>query len=521
MLEGCTLPEPAEEEKKRDTEYAPWQSFPQLFAEVQGENILHDGKAFVDYQPVVPIEDIRSYYRSQSADTTFDLAAFVSEYFVAPPATNTHIVEGLEFAVHLDSVWAILTRPADQPSPLPSTLIPLPNPYVVPGGRFREIYYWDSYFTMQGLVASGEMDLVKSMLDNFAYLIDTLGYVPNGNRTYLATRSQPPFFSSMVMLYGEATSIKNALPYLPQLEKEYAFWMAGASDLTPAKPEGTRVVRLPDGELLNRYHGNGSGPRPESWREDSTLAASLPAEARPGLYRELRAACESGWDFSTRWFADVNDFNSIRTTRILPVDLNSLLYHLERSLAILHAEAGHPNRSIEFNQRAQDRSEAIRKYFWSEEQGYFVDFVLDGQTRSPYITAAGMFPLYFRLASNLEAQQALATWQEHLRRPGGVVATQTASHQQWDAPNGWAPLQWVSVVGLENYGFQAEARALANDWLRLNQRVYAQTGKMMEKYNVVDITLPAGGGEYPTQDGFGWTNGVALGLMKKYGQPQE
>ena len=164
---------------------------------------------------------------------------------------------------HIKDLWTVLTRSPDS-NDTHSTLIPLPKAYVVPGGRFREVYYWDSYFTMLGLVQSGRTDLVKSMLDNFAYLITQIGHIPNGNRTYYLTRSQPPYFAAMVGLFAHATDTSQALPYLDALEKEYAFLMDGAESLQPGQFY-RRVVRMPDGTILNRYWDDLPGPRPEAY----------------------------------------------------------------------------------------------------------------------------------------------------------------------------------------------------------------------------------------------------------------
>ena len=516
-----TSPEETNLPTEESQGYRPWVDIPEIFEQVQMQRIFPDGKSFVDYQPMAPYADLNEAYASQKDEEGFDLKAFVDEHFAKPRSYDVQVTvaDTTTLYGHLNNMWPTLTREADKTPEFPSTLMPLPHPYVVPGGRFREIYYWDSYFTMQGLIVSGELDLMKSMLDNFAYFIDTLGYIPNGNRTYLATRSQPPFFSSMVMRYAEATAPEEAHAYLPQLAKEYAFWMAGERELGPENREVNRVVWLEDGMVLNRYLGNGNGPRPESYREDVELSEQVPEENRAQLFRDIRAACESGWDFSARWFADVNDLSTIRTTRILPVDLNALLYHLESTLSRLYAETGQAAKSTEFNDRAERRIKAMRKYFWSEEQAFFMDFDLDDSSRSPYITAAGMFPLYYRIATELQAEAAKETFMETLRKPGGVVTTQLPKGEQWDYPNGWAPLQWIAAIGMENYGYRPDAQGLAHDWLRINNRVFMSQHKMMEKYNVVDLNLTAGGGEYPTQDGFGWTNGVALGFIERYGMP--
>lgn len=504
------------------TPFAPWEAYPTLFHDVQMQQVFPNGKTFVDYQPVATVEDINAWYAKRKNEADFNLKAFVEENF-APPRKfklEIQIADTTSLTDHLEGMWPQLTRSADANMMYPSSLIPLPHPYVIPGEHLREIYYWDSYFIMQGLVVGGKLDLVESMLDNFAYLIDTLGFIPNGNRTYLATRSQPPFFSSMVMLYAEATGIKKAVQYLPQLAKEYSFWMEGADKVNANNPEHKRAVWLEEGVVLNRYMGNGTGPRPESYREDVELAESLSGENQAALFQNLRAACESGWDFSARWFENVHDFGTIRTTRILPVDLNSLMYHLESSLAMLYAEDGQLDKSAELTEKAGKRREAIRKYFWSEEQKFFMDFVLDGHSRSQYHTAAGMYPLYYRLATDRQAKEAVSTLGNTLRKPGGVVSTRLPEGQQWDSPNGWAPLQWISAIGMENYGFSDEAKDLAHDWLLVNEQVFAITHKMMEKYNVTDLSIRAGGDEYPAQDGFGWTNGVALGFIDRYGMPQ-
>src|SRR5439155_1757367 len=203
---------------------------------------------------------------------------------------------------HIRALWPVLTRPPDT-ADAHSSLIPLPNPYIVPGGRFREVYYWDSYFTMLGLIESGRTDLVKSMLDNFAYLIRTVGHIPNGNRTYYLSRSQPPFFAAMVGLYARATDTTHALQYLDALEAEHAFWMNGAERLAPGAGQAyRRVVRLREGApLLNRYWDDLPEPRPGSSRrtipppDPSPPCAGVPGRAsRTGPAWRPRSRCIAG-----------------------------------------------------------------------------------------------------------------------------------------------------------------------------------------------------------------------------------
>ena len=165
---------------------------------------------------------------------------------------------------------------------------------------------------------------------------------------------------------------------------------------------------------------------------------------------------------------------------------------------------------------ARLRKKAIETYLWSGSHGWYVDYHLPGKKRSNAPTAAGMFPLFFKLAGPERALKARQTLEKYFLKPGGMATTLVPTGQQWDAPNGWAPLQWISICGLENYGYKTLAREMATRWVALNKKVFSQTGKLMEKYNVEKLDLEAGGGEYPAQDGFGWTNGVLIALINQY-----
>jgi len=494
--------------------YYPHEDLGQLFHDVQTGGVFPDSKTFVDSDPLSPASEIAAKYLLEKDKPGFVLATFVADNFKKPEpkGANYKPDSTLAFNDILTAKWDYLTRSPDEA--LYGSLIPLPYKYVVPGGRFGEIYYWDSYFTMLGLQVSKREDLMENMLDNFAFLIDSIGFVPNGNRTYFLSRSQPPFFAAMVNLLAESKGDSAVLKYVPALEKEYAFWMDGATTLTEGQPAFRRVVRMEDGEILNRYFDNNPEPRPEAYKEDLELAEGMTEEQKVELYSNLRAACESGWDFSTRWFAVAGDFKTIVTTEILPVDLNSLMYNLEVTIGRLNDFAGNAGKAEEFDSLANRRKELINKYFWSAERGYFVDYHWPSQAQRAYVTPAGMYPFYFGLANDAQAKEAETTVRRTLLKPGGVTTTNIISGQQWDAPNGWAPLQWMTIYGFRRYGNDRLADDISGKWLELNQKVFDQTGKMMEKYNVLDLSLEAGGGEYPTQDGFGWSNGVVLRLMQ-------
>jgi alpha,alpha-trehalase len=476
--------------------------------------IYPDGKTFVDARPLMdPAEIVKSYNASRSS-AGFDLRAFTTRMFEAPrPVGGTFATDSSRsMEEHIAALWPVLTRTRDT-ADARSSLIPLPHPYVVPGGRFREVYYWDSYFTMLGLVESGRTDMVRSMLDNFAHLITTVGHIPNGNRTYYLSRSQPPYFGAMVRLYAGATDSTQALRYLDALEREHAFWMTGA-DVIRAGQAVRRVVRLPNGAILNRYWDDRPEPRPESYREDYTLAQSLPEAQRTQFYRNTRAAAESGWDFSSRWMRDPSDLRTLETTELIPVDLNCLLWALEDiiwRLRLFRNGPGDRDVSLRFASLAEARKQALLAAAYDSERGFFYD--VRWRTSERVIdrpTLAGAAPLYFGLASPEQGRAAAYKLEREFLKAGGFVTTLIASGQQWDAPNGWPPLQWIAAEGLRRYGRPGVADLGRTRWLIVARGVYQRTGRMTEKYDVMDITKQAGGGEYPNQDGFGWTNGVTL-----------
>jgi alpha,alpha-trehalase len=517
---GCVAPSPNVQpppiQPAASSAYDPSRALGPLFHDVQTAGVFPDSKTFVDARPLAPPAAIVARYAAERGGAGFDLRAFVARSFELPRAAGagvrTDTARTME--AHIRALWPALTRPRDT-ADARSSLIPLPNAYVVPGGRFREVYYWDSYFTMLGLMESGRADLVRSMLDNFAHLVGTVGHVPNGNRTYYLSRSQPPFFAAMVSLYAQAEGNRAALAWLNALEAEHAFWMDGAERVAPGQAY-RRVVRMHDGSLLNRYWDDRPEPRPESYREDYRIGQTVPEAGREAFYRNVRASAESGWDFSSRWMRDPADLRSLETTELAPVDLNSLLYRAELTISALRIARGLPG-DVEVAQRfgrlAEVRRRALLAAAWDPATGFFYDVRWrTGERVADRPTLAAAAPLYFGLATPEQGRAVAARLERDFLKPGGFVTTSIRSGQQWDAPNGWPPLEWMAIEGVRRYGRADLADTARARWLALNRRTYAATGRMVEKYDVLDANRPAGGGEYPTQDGFGWTNGVALAL---------
>ncbi|MEZ0472205.1 alpha,alpha-trehalase TreF [Luteimonas salinilitoris] len=487
----------------------PADRYQELFVAVQSGRVFPDSKIFVDCAPLQDPEDILDAYRARKSAPGFDLAAFVHAHFRPEhPPTGRYVSDPERtLAEHIDYLWGVLTRQPRE-HPVRSSLLPLPNPYVVPGGRFGEMYYWDSYFAMLGLAGSGRLDLMRSMADNFAYLIDTYGHVPNGNRSYYLSRSQPPVFALMTELF-EAHGICHALRYLPRLRKEYAFWMEGADELRRNEMH-RHCVRMDDGALLNRYWDDRDTPREESYREDVGTAAQ---GRRPvhEVYRELRAGAASGWDFSSRWCDDDGGLATIRTTSILPVDLNSFLHKLEAQISQLAAAGGDDASAFEFSRRADARRRAIDRWMWSEAAGAYLDYDCRQGRQRERLFASTATPLFVGIAGPSQARRVAEAVRSRLLEDGGVGTSERASGEQWDQPNGWAPLQWMTICGLADYGEGLLSREIRRRWLTTVSSHFRRERKLVEKYA---LQLPpegahgGGGGEYPLQDGFGWTNGV-------------
>lgn len=484
----------------------PLRDYKEIFEAVQTNEIFSDQKTFVDCNPLFPVDTIVNRYKQQKDENDFDLKLFITNNF------NTNLIDTVAIFDHINLLWDNLTK-QPQPQDSLSTLLALPHSYIIPGGRFREIYYWDSYFTMLGLYEAGKVNVIENMVDNFAFLINNYGHIPNGNRTYYLSRSQPPFFSLMVCLLAACKDESVYASYKLQLEKEYRFWMNGAEQLSPKHSSYQRVVLLEDNQLLNRYWDSLEQPRPESYLDDLTTFESSNKDST--VFRNIRAAAESGWDFSSRWFRDADKLHTIHTTQIIPVDLNCLLYHLERTLVKVYRNENNEDKAQAFEKKADNRKKVLLQYCWNNDLGYFYDYDFVAGKQTLRGSLAGMYPLFFHMVENKKADRVIKKIEEDYLVDGGLVTTLYATGQQWDYPNGWAPLQWIGYTACKNYGHDALAHEIAVRWTNLNIKVFFETGKMLEKYNVIDTNTEGGGGEYELQDGFGWTNSVFLKLWNE------
>lgn len=476
-----------------------------LFEQVQKSAIFKDSKTFVDCEPLKNPEEILFDFEKKCEEEGFDLKKFVLENFSLPEDEEVLLDGDLEMNEYISALWDKLLKDFSNPSEM-SSLLRLPNKHMVPGGRFRECYYWDSYFVIEGLLIENRLDIIEGMISNFAHLITRYGFIPNGNRSYYLTRSQQPYFSLILAaLYREGHK-KYALSFFEQLMREHEYWMRGKDLLNEENQCSHHVVYLKD-QCLNRYFDESSSPRQESYKEDQNIYNQAEADAKEEICRNLRAACESGWDFSSRWLDDEESLHKIVTTQILPIDLNCLMYHLE---FLLYRFADELDRSeaAHYKAMAEKRKATINEFFFCKERRFYFDYNFIKKKHTNVYSLAAVFPLFMEIATQEMAEGVAAFLKEHMLLKGGLVTTTKQSGQQWDYPNGWAPLQFMAYVGLKNYGFTELAAEVAKNFLFSCERVYHQTHKLIEKYDMPSASSEVIDGEYELQEGFGWTNAV-------------
>ena len=405
-------------------------------------------------------------------------------------------------------------------------LLYLPHPYVVPGGRFNEMYGWDSYFIQVGLLRDGEVELARLSADNFLYQIEHYGKILNANRTYYLTRSQPPFLTRMLLgVYGRTRDRRWLARAWPAVESYYRYWTEG-DRLTPSTG-------------LSRYFDAGEGPAPE------VVASEVDAEGRthydrieefyrthevtdydvtrfydrargeltPAFYKGDRAMRESGFDPSDRFgpfSADITSHN--------PVCLNSLLYVMERDAAEIARELGRAAEAQVWEGRARERAGRVNRLLWDEREGLYLDYNFERRARRPYPFVTTFYPLWAGLASPEQAARVAANL-ARFERGGGLLTSTNVSGSQWDAPFGWAPMQLIAVEGLRRYGHAAAADRVSVNFLSLVLKEFIEHHVIVEKYDVVrrdsHVTEGLRFGYASNEIGFGWTNAAFTELYAR------
>jgi alpha,alpha-trehalase len=514
-------------------------------------------------------------------------------------SVNSSVVE--DFTRQVIDIWPDLTRRyvgAGNCTGCVTSFIPVNRTFVVAGGRFREPYYWDSFWVIEGLLRTqgSFTQIAENIIENFLDLVEEIGFVPNGARRYYENRSQPPLLTQMVRVYVEYTQNYTLLERaLPLLEQEYEFWVNNRT---------VTLERAGRNYSLNHYAVANTQPRPESYYEDYVTANNqtyfneegqqfnatlqLNETEKAILYANLASGAESGWDYSLRWVKNPNDavndssfpLRTLNTMNILPVELNSILYYNEITIADFHRREGNYSAAREWAGRAANRSEAMTTLLWNQEHYSYFDYNLTSSSQNIYTLAdntstplstqgapeghqiwfqiSQFYPFWTGAAPESikgdpkAMRRVFARVEELLEsRDGAIAATNLVSGQQWDEPNVWPPLQYILMKGLLNTPLEVsedDDDQTTEDYiwtqdlaLQLGQRYLdslyctwrvtggstdevpqlpgAQgNGTIFEKYADESTNAAGGGGEYAVVEGFGWSNGVLIWAVDQFGE---
>nr|ARD05073.1 trehalase 1A [Antheraea pernyi] len=521
----------------------------ELLHHVQIPKIYPDSKTFVDFQmrkdEETTLNDFqKSLNQTDGKPSKQQLEEFVKEYFddsgeledwtpsdwsSEPPILNSiHDEKYRQFAKDLNQIWLILAKrmkPSVIEKPEQHSLIPVTHGFVVPGGRFKEIYYWDTYWIVEGLLISGMTTTAKGMIENLIELLNKLGKVPNGSRWYYQERSQPPLLAKMVALYYQKTGdIEFLRDNIVALEKEMNYWL------------DTHIIALNKDDkvyTLLRYYAPSAGPRPESYNEDYTNAQRLRNGRDPTeFYVDIKGAAESGWDFSSRWFLGPNGDNSgnltnIETRNIIPVDLNAIFFNALNNVAKFHSLLKDPRKAAHWASVAEQWRSNIESVLWNEDDGIWYDYDIINESHRKYFYTSNFAPLWMGAVEQRFLKKHAPRVLDYLYNtevldyPGGIPTSLNNTGEQWDLPNVWPPEVSIVIGALEALDTE-ESKRLAKDvashWVRVCYKGFSDTKQMFEKYDALVAGKYGGGGEYTVQEGFGWTNGLMFELFEKYGK---
>ncbi|KAM5345313.1 hypothetical protein ACJ41O_011175 [Fusarium nematophilum] len=491
----------------------------QILEQVELARPFSDSKTFVDMPAIRPLSEIQTAFDrlGKPLRNNSQLNDFLDENFAdagneleeVPEdelETNPEFLDKIndtvirEFAEKVIDIWPDLTRryagDSSNCTECPNSFIPVNRTFVVAGGRFREPYYWDSYWILEGLLRTGGsfVEISKNAIENFLDFVEEFGFVPNGARIYYLNRSQPPLLAQMVKIYVEHTNDTNILDRaLPLLVKEHEWWMTNRT---------VDIKVNDDSYVLNRYDVSNTRPRPESYREDYVTANNesyysesgevypeeekLSHEQKQTLYSNLASGAESGWDYTARWLARPNDaarhnyfpLRSLNTRNIIPVDLNSILYGNEVAIADFYERTGNSSASEEWREVASNRSYAMHALMWNETLWSYFDYNMTSKAQNIYYPAdddtaaidrsgaprgkqiffsvAQFYPFWLGAAPEFLKNNPFAVLNAYRRvafyldnRAGGIPATNFRTSEQWDQPNVWPPLMHILMAGLQ------------------------------------------------------------------------
>lgn len=450
----------------------------------------------------------------------YDIETHEPEDYIANPLFIDDLkdVNLINMSRALQNMWRELSRVA---KPIPnggvSTLLRLPRPFMIPGGRFREFYYWDTYWILEGLIVSEMGKSAENIIVNFISIINEYGYIPNGTRKYYLYRSEPPFFCMMLLkLLDIENGRYNKLVLGEGLNaalKEYRFW---------DKYRSIEVDRDGQKHKLNLYKVNANFPRIESFSEDVLTYERQNDRTEEQVYTSLKSGAESGWDFSSRWFDNSTDIGSIRAEKQIPVDLNAILFRNEIIISTLLSRKGDRPEAKKFLKLSKQRETAINTILWNSVDGVWMDYLHEKGT---HIEARFYFSNITPMIYNIKVPDGKNVYSimkkyslELFGYKGGVPVSGKGlpTVQQWDYPNVWAPHQHMLVDYLLSIKEEALAFHVAKSFFNSVYAGFETSKAFFEKYSCNHLGRSGGGGEYAPQTGFGWTNGAILSFIQKF-----
>ncbi|XP_050422489.1 trehalase-like [Adelges cooleyi] len=524
----------------------------ELLDDIQMQQMYPDSKTFVDKKLLRSEAVILDTYRklkqrnggrvpprpvlAKFVEDNFGddpLVEWVPPDFVDSPSIINYVQDQNYklWILQLNQIWKRLARRVDEDvknNPDRHSSIYLPNGFFIAGGRFTEMYYWDSYWIIRGVILCDMKESARGIIQNFLYLVHKYGYVPNGSRIYYLMRSQPPLLIQMAASYYTYTEdldfIEKNIQYL---ESEFNFWLTNRT---------VKVERNGNVYLMGQYNTHTKEPRPESYFQDKTLAMHLPNEEdKNELYSRLKAAAESGWDFSTKHYnnfgQNTGDLANTDPQNFIYVELNAILQANAVVLAHMFKLLGNIEKYKYYNDIGNRFQIGINALLWNEEEGIWLDYDLTTKSSRKYFYTSNFAPLwtgsYERKLRAYYGKRALdyllvngVINQDGTPRLICVPTSNVNSSQQWDYPNCWPPLQAMVIQGLDRTKYkpaQTVALNLAKSWINTNYVGYANSGTMFEKYSALEVGTTGGGGEYTPQTGFGWTNGIVFELFRRWG----
>lgn len=430
----------------------------------------------------------------------------------------------------INTKWLELSRKCSSElaqTPEKFSKIYLPYGFIIPGGRFREIYYWDSYWIICGLLVSKMTATANGIIGNLLHQVDRFGHVPNGTRIYYIRRTQPPYLIPMMAKYIEKTTdLKFLRESIATMERELDFF-----------ERNRRIDYTWEGRRYTVFHfsSESSGPRPESYKEDLIEAQAHfnTIEEQEECYMHKKAAAESGWDFSSRWYIDSNGENkgpliNTKTCYIAPVDLNALMYQNYRFMARFHRMLGSEDKGRFYDGKSGDILRSLNELFWCSREEMWFDIDMLNNKRRYYFYASNLFPLWAEAYEPFRAFHVAKCAVDYLHRTGalnhegGIPASLEHTDQQWDF-SVWAPLHHFIINGLKKTGDERAielSKKIAKKFVQAilsNCNINALSTSFFEKYDPDNPGRPFDGGEYSVQVGFGWTNGVLVDFINQYG----